>query len=203
MGISPFELNSQQVISNCIGLKGMKREETLQYHSRWIIIIILTTIHESFYPRFQLRCLSDGLNLVLFVKNRYNDCSIAMTLVSWQIFAALYLLPRVMDDGKTSEPLPPSYRIKKRPSWSKPHQSNPLEFLAFKAAALFLHYSTFSRKYARPPILSTRSKQCRSSTTIHDIADPIERIPSCKFTISFTVPLQLAIPARYRRPNPP
>lgn len=106
MGISPFELNSQQVISNCIGLKGVKREETLQYHSRWIIIIILTTIHESFYPRFQLRCLSDGLNLVLFVKNRYNDCSIAMTLVSWQIFAALYFLPRVMDDGKTSEPPP-------------------------------------------------------------------------------------------------
>lgn len=34
MGISPFELNSQQVISNCIGLKGVKREETLQYHSR-------------------------------------------------------------------------------------------------------------------------------------------------------------------------
>lgn len=103
------------------------------------------------------------LNLALFIKNRYNDSSIAMTLGVVANICSFAYLSRVMDDGKTSEP-PPSYRIKKRPSSGKPHQSNPLEFLALKAAALFLHYSAFSGKYA---ILST-FLQCRWSTTIHD-----------------------------------
>lgn len=92
------------------------------------------------------------LNLALFIKNRYNDSSIAMTLGVVANICSFAYLSRVMDDGKTSEPPPPSYRIKKRPSSGKPHQSNPLEFLALKAAALFLHYSAFSGKYA---ILST------------------------------------------------
>lgn len=110
------------------------------------------------------------LNLALFIKNRYNDSSIAMTLGVVANICSFAYLSRVMDDGKTSEP-PPSYRIKKRPSSGKPHQSNPLEFLALKAAALFLHYSAFSGKYA---ILST-FLQCRWSTTIHDTT-PIKRI---------------------------
>lgn len=121
--------------------------KTLQYHSRVIIII---TIHESFYSNRNIVVLI-RLNLALFIKNRYNDSSIAMTLGVVANICSFAYLSRVMDDGKTSEP-PPSYRIKKRPSSGKPHQSNPLEFLALKAAALFLHYSAFSGKYA---ILST------------------------------------------------
>lgn len=151
----------------------------LQYHSRVIIII---TIHESFYSNRNIVVLI-RLNLALFIKNRYNDSSIAMTLGVVANICSFAYLSRVMDDGKTSEPSP-SYRIKKKPSSGKPHQSNPLEFLALKAAALFLHYSAFSGKYA---ILSTFNFVPPMSLINNDTRYS-HQMNSIKFTISFPLP---------------
>lgn len=91
------------------------------YYDRRIIIITIYIRFEGSKGEIYYSCLSAGI--LLFI---------AMTLVSSQIFAALYglfftfwYLSRLMDDGKTSK----CYRMEKRPSSGKPHQSNALEFL--------------------------------------------------------------------------
>lgn len=135
-----------------------------------------------------------------------------MTLVSSQIFAALYgplyaYLSRVMDDGKTSEP-PPKLSRKDQ---VRANLIN-LTRLNFSPLKLLHYFSIIPHSPVRtrgPPILSTSSFQTTSFIN-NDTRFPILLAPPnvnsivriYGFIHRPTSKLELAMLARYRRPNP-
>lgn len=113
------------------------------------------------------------LNLALFIKNRYNDSSIAMTLGVVANICSFAYLSRVMDDGKTSEP-PQVIASRKDQVRANLINLTRLNFSPLKLLHYFsiIPHSLVNTRYFQ---LSTSFLQCRWSTTIHDTT-PIKRI---------------------------
>lgn len=123
------------------------------------------------------------LNLALFIKNRYNDSSIAMTLGVVANICSFAYLSRVMDDGKTSEPPPQVIASRKDQVRANLINLTRLNFSPLK----LLHY------FSIIPHSLVNTRYFQLSSNVVDQQRYTILLPSnefeIKFTISFTVPL--------------
>lgn len=117
------------------------------------------------------------LNLALFIKNRYNDSSIAMTLGVVANICSFAYLSRVMDDGKTSEPPPQVIASRKDQVRANLINLTRLNFSPLK----LLHY------FSIIPHSLVNTRYFQLSSNVVDQQRYTIPLPSNEFEIKFTI----------------